>query len=694
MALCFCLSLAGIGCGSTDQDPAAAPTLASMSLSADLTSPSSFYDFPYPSDLRLTEKGTPDVRGVPFPSFVTLFNGLRDVAAQHPGFPVVPVAYFKLSAPPKALDASHVFPADKASPVLLIDIDEASSERGALIPTVATSPEPDGYVPENLIAIAARPGFVLHPKRRYAFVVTKGVHDARGLPLGASPEIDALRKGIAPPGAQGAAAVALYAPLWPTLQMIGVDPADVAAATVFTTGDVVAELADLSTALLAKYSVTLTDIAVDPDDGAAHDRYCELHAKVTFPQFQRGTPPFDTEGLFDFQADGLPAKQRDEAAPVVISIPKGEMPAAGYPLVMYFHGSGGLSAALVDRGTWTPQSDATKCPEKSLDEWLGVKGCNTKGEGPAHVLAPYGFAMAGSALPVNPERLPGAAETEYLNFNNLAEGRDLFRQGVIEQRMLIEALSKLEIPPAAVSACSGLSLPAGATSYRFDMKNLFAQGQSMGGQYTNLISAVEPRVRASVPTGAGGFWSHFILITPLYEDPASLVGTILLGTNASLTFMHPALQIFETAWEAVDPVVYMPRLARRPLAGHPVRSIYEPAGEGDSYFAEETYDAMALAYGHEEAGDVVWPSTQDALKLAGKGGITPYPVSQNLTSEDGTKYTGVIVQYKGDGVYDPHALYSQLDDVKHQYGCFLSSILATGVALVPAPAPLGSPCSK
>ena len=141
-------------------------------------------------------------------------------------------------------------------------------------------------------------------------------------------------------------------------------------------------------------------------------------------------------------------------------------------------------------------------------------------------------------------------------------------------------------------------------------------------------------------------------------------------------------------------MVYMPRVARRPLPGHPIRPIYEPVGQGDSYFPEQTYDAMALAYGHKEAGSVIWPSMQEALALEGRSGLLSYPVSQDLDSEAGGKYTGVIVQYKGDGVYDPHALYSQLDEVKYQYGCFLSTFLQSGVATVPAPAALGTPCPK
>jgi hypothetical protein len=675
-----------------DGGSAPSGTLAIFELGADLTSPEQFYDVPYPSDLRLTEKGTPDLTGLPFPTFLPTIPALEKAAMEHPGFPVVPVAYFRFSAPLPTLDAKTVIPADKTSPILLIDVDPTSSERGSLTPVVATTPPSDEWVPENLLAAAARPGFVLHPKRKYAFVVMKALGDEGGEPLASSAALDAMRAGKAPKGDKGAAALALYEPLWETLETAGIDAAGVAAATVFTTGDVVEETAKLAKTLAAKYTVTIQDLKVDPDDGASHPRYCELVGKVTYPQFQEGTPPFDTEGLFDFSDGGLPKKQRDEDAPIVITIPNGQMPAAGFPLVVYFHGSGGMPSAIVDRGQWVPESDPTKCPEGTLESYEGVIGCNKKGEGPGHVLAPFGLAMAASAMPVNPERLPGADEIAYLNLNNLAAMRDTFRQGVIEQHLFLDALEKLTIDPATVAACAGVSLPPGATSYKFDVTRLMAQGQSMGGMYTNLIGATEPRIKAALPTGAGGYWSHFILITPLIPGVAGKVGLALLGTSKPLTFMHPGLHLFETAAEAVDPMVSMPRLARRPLPGHPVRPIYEPVGLGDSYFPTETYDAMALAYGHRQAGEVVWPTMQEAMKLAGKDGILSYPVAGDVSSEGGEAYTGVVVQYEGDGVYDPHALYTQLDAVKYQYGCFFSTFLASGKAVVPAPAPLGTPC--
>jgi hypothetical protein len=351
------------------------------------------------------------------------------------------------------------------------------------------------------------------------------------------------------------------------------------------------------------------------------------------------------------------------------------MPVGGYPFIVYFHGSGGLSTAVIDAG-----------PEQSATDEVGIPG-----EGPAYVMAPHGFAMAGSALPLNPERLPGASELEYLNFNNPASFRDTFRQGVIEQRMFIDALAKLTIDPSAVSACTGLSMATGETAFHFDMNTLHAQGQSMGGMYTNLVGATDPRVKVVVPTGAGGYWSDMVLTTQTIQNAPNDL-KLLLGSG-DLTFMHPALHLLETGWEAAEPFVYMRRIAYDPLPGHPTRPVYDPVGLGDSYFSTDVYDGVSLAYGNREAGDTVWPSMQSALALDGLDGIVPYPVTQDLVGADGTtRYTGAIVQYLGDGVVDPHAIYRQLDTVKYQYACFHESFQKTGVATLYAPQPIDSPC--
>ena len=68
-------------------------------------------------------------------------------------------------------------------------------------------------------------------------------------------------------------------------------------------------------------------------------------------------------------------------------------------------------------------------------------------------------------------------------------------------------------------------------------------------------------------------------------------------------------------------------------------------------------------------------------------------MSGNLTSPDGSARTGVVVQYMGDGVYNPHCIFQQLDSVKYQYGCFFQTFLQTGTATVPAPADYSVPCA-
>jgi hypothetical protein len=655
-----------LACSSTPPPVPTPLTIADFDLTADLTNPDDFFSMPYPSDLRLNAQGGPDLRGFPNNLQEPIITGLQTVAEQRVGFPQMPSAYFHFSAELAPRDPTIVIAAAASSPILLIDVDPKSPERGKMFPVVAGTPAADRYLLDGTLEIAPRVGVVLHEARTFAFVVMKSSNDATGAALGAPDAFVAMQSTTAPAADPALAAWKNYAPLWPTLAQDGIDPSGVAIATVFTTGDVVQNTADLTSKLAANYTAPLTGLSVKSDQGT----FCEITGQITLPQFQTGTPPFDTGGIFDLGTDGLPIKQTDLTVPIAISLPEGTaMPSGGYPFILYLHGSGGLSTQLFDA-------------EEDL---------NTPGKGPASVMAPYGFAMAGAALPLNPERLPGASDYEYINFNNPACFPFTFAQGLVEQRLFLASLASLTIDPQVIASCTGLSLPNGETAYHFAMSPLHVQGQSMGGMYTNLLGATDSDVKIVVPTGAGGYWSYMVLTTQAIPNaPTDL--KLLLGSG-DLTFMHPALHLLETAWEAAEPFVYMPRIAKRPLAGHPVRPIYEPVGYLDTNFSFDVYDGAALAYGNEEAGDQVWPSTQTALAIEGLQGIAPYPVSMNLTSSDATtKYTGAVVQYAGDGVNDPHYIALTNDSVKYQFACFHESFAKTGTATIFAPQALGSPC--
>lgn len=642
-----------------------------FNLNADLTQPAQFYNLPYPSDLRLNSQGQPDLRGFPMRDESLVVRRLKDIAGDRPGFPTTAAAYFRFTRPVAAQSANRLIPAQAEAPILLVDIDPDSPERGRLYPVVASTPRPDRYyVPDYLLAVAPYPGIVLPPGRTYAYVVRRPLRDQRGQLLTVNSVLRQLRVGRTPPGPLGPATQALYAPLWETLDQMGVRRQSVAAATVFTTGDVVAEMARLSDQVLQRYDVAIAGLQLDPSDGASHERFCELQGYAILPQFQRGLPPFFSQGLFAVDPQGRLVEQRRERVAIALTIPKAPMPPEGYPLMLYLHGSNGLSTQVVDRG-----AIATPGGEPAA------------GLGPAHVVAAYGFAAMGSALPLNPERFLPDVTDAYLNPFNLGAYRDTFRQGVIEQRLLIEALEQLAISPDVLAGCDGPSLPPGATQFRIQPQPVTVLGQSHGAQYAIMTGAVDPKIETVVPAGSGGFWP--LLVSQNQLSP--LLG-LIVGTLQPLDHLYPGLRLLETAWEPVEPMVYGARLGYRPLPNHPARSIYQPVGQGDSEFPQAVFDAMALANSVQQAGSSRWPEMQQSLALDGLAGRVPYNVINNRQSIDGMPYTGVVVQYRGDGIADSHTIFSQLDTVKYQYGCFFESAQASGTAVLPSNRRLDRPC--
>jgi hypothetical protein len=203
LAAAACAALCA--CGDAPDGPR---TTAAFDLDADLSQPERFWELPFPSDLRLRADGTPDLTGYPVRQGSQLFEDLRAAAEARPGWPVLPVAYFRFDAPLAPRVLADVIPAAADAPVLLVDVDPASPERGALVPTVAVTLGVDDWAPSYLLAVAPRPGFVLVGGRRYAVVVRRSLGDAAGHDLGVPAALATLAHGATPEAARGAAAAA------------------------------------------------------------------------------------------------------------------------------------------------------------------------------------------------------------------------------------------------------------------------------------------------------------------------------------------------------------------------------------------------------------------------------------------------------------------------------------------------------
>lgn len=663
-------------------DPSPVPgTAVIFAVGADLTDPARFFDLPYPSDLRLDGSGRAAHSGFPIRSGNRVMRSLIAAAGQRRHWPTTPFAFFRFDGPLAERDADDWIEGRPDAPVILIGIQPGSHHYGRLLPTVAVTLPADDYTPESLLAVGAPPGVLLEPRSKYAFVILRSLRDAAGELLGVPATFAPLRAGLFPATIEGDRAARIYSPLWPALRKAGVSIAEVAAATVFSTEDAVAELEELSDRLRGRHPVTVDNLHVARDGGAAHDRFCMLRGQAELPMFQRGDPPYNTEGRFEFGADGLPLVQRREVAPVVITLPRSPMPARGYPLVLYFHGSDGLADQVVNRGPV-----------------IAPGGRPTPGQGPAYVLSPHGFATFAAALPLNPERYfgpPGAAARSYLNLNNLAAYPDTFRQMAIEQRLLLDALADLEIDPAVVEECALGAPPGKHIGFRLDTQRVFVMGQSLGAQIANMVGALDPRVAAVVPTGSGGYWSLTALAGEFAPGvPAGPLVALVLGVPRIASHLHPALQLVQSVFESAEPLAFAARLARDPLPGHPARSVYQPVGIDDPGFPMPIYAAMALATGTQQAGANLHPALQRALTLDGLGGLLEFPVAGNGRSRSGARYTAVVVEYESDGILDGHHIFAQRDDVKYQYGCFLHSLLGGGAGVVPPPMRLGESCLR
>src|SRR5262249_13964030 len=85
--------------------------------------------------------------------------------------------------------------------------------------------------------------------------------------------------------------------------------------------------------------------------GAAFD---EIHGRVWVPIYQAGTPPAPTPapGGGITETAGAPVVVRSEDVCFALSVPKGASaaPAAGWPLVVYRHGTGGSMRSFIDEG--------------------------------------------------------------------------------------------------------------------------------------------------------------------------------------------------------------------------------------------------------------------------------------------------------------------------------------------------------
>jgi len=705
LVLVTCLVIAGCGDDEPDQNITAsdAPVeIQGVQVRFELAAAQAFYDFPFPTDLRRKSDGSGlDLSGYPrggaFP-FADLANGYVLLAAKRKGFSPSTVCYFRFHEPIRQsnLPGLPLEALEPDSPIFLVDVDPSSGEYGRRFPLqVRFYTEAKTYQPTNLLALTPLPGFVLRPNTKYAAVVMRSLDDEDGNPLGSPLALQQVLSGHTPGGTEGTRARQVYGDLADFLRQEDIAPSTIAAATVFTTGDPVGD-----TARIYDYVVSLPvpTLSRPLEKTREYETYYVLESSFSAPQYQRGTPPYlFSGGELVFDRNGHPVKQREEEIPVALAVPKGPMPAEGWPLVIYIHGTGGVTTQLVDRGRWPT-------PDQPPPE----------GTGPALTFASRGIATAGSALPVHPQRTGLLEGMDFYNILQPPATRDNMRQGMAEQALFLRLLQQLTIDPLL---CPDTDPSLGVDGHiRFDSSLFFSMGQSLGSMVLDIWAAFEENLSIVIPSGTGGHYGAAALEMGGIPFIDFLRFVLDIPEHEEMDLFDPFLNIIMLAWGPIDPIHYARHYWLEPLPARDPKHVFMTQGFYDSYYTPPSQNAFILAAGLQLAGEP-FPSgafdriaegygydsprcgyevpcslsTVEAMNMTGLD-VAQYPVAGNLISRDGPHVSGVVVEALEDGNLNGHHVNFQLDELKYQYGCFLRTFIDTGTPVLLEPNDLSASC--
>jgi hypothetical protein len=624
---------------------------------------------PWPDERLREADGTFAIADFPNPRGIEIVDEVKRIIDEADGVSLSSTLFFPLTAPidPSSLPSVSESLEDGAS-VFLVDVDAESPERGALQPiVVAFAPEPRGpFSTRNVLGLYPLQGRPLHPRRRYAAVVTTRVRGADGAPLEIAPQTAAIVRGEQPAGLSDAA-YAVHGEAMDTLAELGVDTSQIAATAVFETWDPADDLAR------AREQV----IASPPNiEGAFEAReelpdFCVFHATVRMPVLQDGTPPYETSGGGWIEgADGAFVVQREEEANVWVTLPRAAMPASGFPTVVFVRTGGGGDRPLIDRGHRSTDGGEPDEP----------------GTGPAVNIARAGWAGVSVDGPLGGLRNLEGWDEQFRMFNvlNPRALRDNVRQSALELALFAHVVPEITID---ASSCEGLTTSAGDSIVRLDGALLAIMGHSMGATIAPLVAAVEPAYRAVILSGAGGSYIENVMFK---ERPIPVRPNVelLLGYTAVQEIIphDPALGIFQWAVESADTQVYARHVVDEPRIGT-ARHVLMFQGILDTYIPPPVANALSLAFAVDLGGDGLdetlvaehpeYGPLTPLLPLAGAQAVA-LPASANREG-----VTALVAQHFEDGIEDGHEVMFQTPEPQLQYRCFLESLRTTGVPRVP-----------
>ena len=599
-----------------------------------------FFDTPWPTDLRVTAEGTVDLSEFPNPRRSTLLaDFLQAATASQQGFSTNGAVYFRFS---RALDprsfASTIEQsvASEAS-VFLVDVDPDSPERGERHPAVLSFREtPTFWWPSGTLAIRPADGFPLRGGTTYAAVVTRAVRSISGETLMRDADLDAVLGEGGDADVQRARALLVDAR--EVLSEQGIDDDDLLSITVFTTQDPTREARVIRDWMRSSFEAPTARA-----DAWMYSRVRPEHHELVgrygpVPVFQEGTIPYVSDGgLIRLDADGAPTVHSTYDARFALSIPRTAMPEAGWPLVIYSHGTGGDYQTFI-------------------------------GEGLAAALGSIGVAVMGIDQIHHGERNPlgGSPDTLFFNLSNPDSVRWNNVQSALDVVQQARMAAALEVPDAV--------LGGGA---RIDPTRIYFVGHSQGGLVGPLFLGIDDAVGGGVVSAGGGLIGYALTQKREPIDIPPLVATAL-GVRSleveGVDLMHPVITVLQGWLDPSDPVNYAALAFAEPREGFAPKSVLSTEGLMDVYTPPVSIEALAIAFRQPPVAPLSQPNP--GWDYLGLSALAP-PVSGNVA---GGLASAGLLQFPMDG----HFAIFRNDTAKAQVIGFIAS-LVEGTPTIVAP---------
>lgn len=634
-----------------------------------------FLDHPFPSDLRREADGTVRFEGFYNPTANVL---VEDYIASGKklldGFSPAAAIYVRFDGDldEASLPIDPPASASATSVIQLVDVDPASPDVGKRQQISWFFRAKEGvFWMKDTLAVAPAQGQPLATKRKYALVVTRGVKAANG--QGVEPSKDLAEVlGQTTATARSAATRAIYEPALGQLEKIGVAKKDIVQLAVFTTNDPTEELFKVTDHAKTLPPPKATDSAwVAKEQRSTYDVYEGSYGPV--PNYQTGKLPFvdfGDGGGFTFDADGKPVVQSTFDMRFSLAVPKEPdcpMPADGYPIVLYAHGTGGNYRSAISESHGATSILPSLC--------VAVMGVDQIFHG----------TRPGAPDPNDPNAT-GIIQLLFFNFSNPIAARTNGRQSsvdtTVQARLFTETPTRLTVP-AAVSRTT--------KDIVFDGKRLVFFGHSQGGVNGPLFFAADDQARGGVLSGTGA--QITVALLEKTKPAPSVAGAVrtLLGLNAAenadeLNIFHPVINLAQTLVDAVDPLTYMRHIIREPRTGYMRKSIYltegiGPDGEGDNYTPPHGIEIASVILGLPRQLPGV--RTIPYATWAGLGDVTvpPAGLSGNLFGEA----SGVVAQFPPVSGSDGHFVVFDVPTAQKQAAGFLRNLIDDPKGKVPAP---------